>query len=436
MSRPIGDDGGGEESKGRGRGRGGSFVFKVLCPDALVSSIIGKGGDTRKAIEEASGARLKISGREEFYPETHCRVLVATAGEAKSIMLALEQIMTKVVEVGNVEVEQRDRGGGKGRRVEESDSMLGKEPGEYTFRAALPAPSTGALIGSRGAKIKALRERTGAKVFVDNEIFEGHQMVRLIGTSQAIVLALPSVCEAIDEEMNEERLQQWASVLVFQEGGRKGKGAGKRPPAWEERGKGEDSGGKGSRRGGGEERRARSRSRNAHPRWELQEQPWVPEPFSAFRGPPTEGHATAHLEAMHAMSLEFPPGALGMAHAVTCDLPNYRVGGLIGRKGEYINYVQRETGAQVAFSEAPRSSEVSHRTMTITGPLLAVYAAHMLMMKRFHEEEEPPMRGGHGGGNEGRIGQLQSQLADLERQLAEARGGEAPGAWRKGKGKR
>ena len=53
-----------------------------------------------------------------------------------------------------------------------------KEPGEYVLRIALPKESTGRLIGPRGTSIKKLREETNAKVFVDNETFEGRAVER------------------------------------------------------------------------------------------------------------------------------------------------------------------------------------------------------------------------------------------------------------------
>jgi len=313
--------------------------------------------------------------------------------------------------------------------------MFGKEPGEYILRVALPQHCTGALIGPKGLRIKAIREKTNAKLFVENDTHEGHQMVRILGSTEAILQAIPHISDVIDDEMPEDKLREWGAQMLFQEPGRGRKGAGgKRPPAHADRNHQPPSSGKGCKGGDGPKRR-RSRSRSAH-----FEQDDVSEPSPWG---PAEGVDGAPLEAMHAMMVEFPPGGLGMAHAVSCDLPNYRVGGLIGRRGEYIHHVQRETGTQVVFSELPKGGgEVTHRTMTVTGPLLAVYAAHMMMMRRFHEEEakeEAQARTGRGGfpnEQEAHIENLQTQLADLERQLAEARGEPAGRAGRKGKGKR
>jgi len=434
----------------RGGFIGGPHVFKVLAPDSLVASIIGKGGETRKTIEDESGAKLKISERHEYYPETNCRILVVSASDAAHIMAALEQVVSRIVGVG---VEEKEKGCGKGKRPpDETETMFGKEPGEYVFRAVLPAQCSSALIGPRGARIKALRERTGAKVFVENDIHEGHQMVRLIGVTEALIQALPTVSEVMEEEMAQNDLVQWAGIMSFRDpaagggrrrhkggggGGGAGGGGGKRSRRGNSKGD-ERGSGKGGRKGG-EERsgsgRQWSRSRSRSRDWDADGYSEASYGRQDFDGAP--------METMQALADDFIPGALNMAHAVSCDLPNYRIGGLIGRKGEYINNVQRETGAQVIFNDLPKGSEATHRTMTVTGPLMAVYAAHMMMMKRFHEEEAreeaeanpPPARSSR---EASQVEALQSQLADLERQLTEARGEKPQSSRRKGgsKGKR
>jgi len=173
--------------------------------------------------------------------------------------------------------------------------------------------------------------------------------------------------------------------------------------------------------------RSRHRERTRLPDEEVEQMP-LPD---GFEGPP--------LEVLEILMDQFPPGALDMAHAVTCDLPSQCVGALIGRKGEFINYVQRKTGAKVIFSHVPKNSDVEHRTMTVQGPLIGVYAAHMMMMQRYHEgaAREEAARARSGDDQTAHVEELQQQLADIQRQLEEARGGiPAEAKPRKGRGKR
>merc|ERR1719401_1731165 len=108
-----------------------------------------------------------------------------------------------------------------------------------------------------------------------------------------------------------------------------------------------------------------------------------------------------------------------MAHAINCELPKHRIGSLIGKKGAYVDQVEKETGARVVFTDPPPGEKQEHRTMSITGPLVSVYAAHMMMMREYHEAE----RRNNGGLSDRKVDELQSQLAALQRQLEDARRG-------------
>merc|ERR1712060_839192 len=127
----------------------------------------------------------------------------------------------------------------------------------------------------------------------------------------------------------------------------------------------------------------------------------------------------------------FPPGALDMAHAINCELPKRRIGTLIGTKGARVDQIEKDTGAHISVADPPPGKEQEHRTMNITGPLISVYAAHMMMMRQYHEaerkeqdrEREERERRNNGGLSDRKVDELQSQLAALQRQLEDARRG-------------
>ncbi|CAE8712751.1 unnamed protein product, partial [Polarella glacialis] len=76
---------------------------------------------------------------------------------------------------------------------------------------------------------------------------------------------------------------------------------------------------------------------------------------------------------------------------------------MIGPKGEYIKFVRRLTGTKIHFDDAPmKSSGVREQTLHIRGPLLSVYRAHVVMMKRYHDDEDAQPAGKGGGKNSGR----------------------------------
>lgn len=387
--------------KGKGGGGPKRLAFKVLCPDAFVSSLIGIQGATRKAIEEESGGKLRFSGKEEFYPNSRCRTLVIYGDEAPIVLAALDRIVMRLVDTAE---NLSDRTGKGGR--DDPETLMGKEPGEYVLRIALPKESTGRLIGPKGTSIKKLREETNAKVFVDNETFEGHQLARVIGPPDTINAALVQIVDCVESEMSAERLVQWGQQATFEQGSqhRRGRSRDREPRRNDKE--------EWNHRSGSQERRPRERD-------EIGDFP----PMDAVNAP---------LEAMQSLAGSFPTGALQLAHAVSCDLPNHCVGALIGTKGKFINHVQRTTETTVTFSEAPKGSEVAHRTLMIQGPLISVYAAHMMMMRKYHEEElknqEEASRESERISQSAVVDQLQTQLADLERQLHVLRSDGSPAA--------
>jgi len=417
---------GGKGDVAGGGGARGTKVIKVLCPDALIAAMIGKGGDVRKQIEEDTGCRMKISGREEFFPGTRCRVLVATAPEPHSIGAFVSIVVDRTEDVA------RRGGEGKGAGHREDVAQLhGKESGEIVVRTAMPHACTGAIIGTRGSRIKELRETTRCKVFVENDAYEGHQMVRLIGTPQAINTAMPQLLQMVDEEMGEDALSQWALHTSFDPNavptGKKGKGAGR-----DGKGPRQDVGRSRSRSKGRHPPRSgkgSGRERSKDPADEFGQEGYGDEAAIAEEHPfmpvPVFGSS---MEAIQQLSDEFEPGRLEMDHAISCDLPSDRVAPWLKRRDEFVNHVKEATGAMMYFEQEKGKK---HHTITLQGPLTACYAAHLVLMKRYHEddarEEERQRReeeeveadtADTGGGSE--ITDLQNKLADLQKQLAQA----------------
>lgn len=76
----------------------GDLMFKVLSPDLGVGAIIGKSGSVIHEINDSTGARIKISQPNEYYPETTDRVISIT-GTAAAIDAAIGQVISRVIEV-------------------------------------------------------------------------------------------------------------------------------------------------------------------------------------------------------------------------------------------------------------------------------------------------------------------------------------------------
>lgn len=442
--------GGGKAGQNSGLGELRRFVFKVLCSDPYAANIIGKGGDSRRQIEEETGCSMWISKRDEFYPSSRCRLLILHADEDTQVFAALtDHMIPKLVEVA-----EKDKAIEKEIEV----PLLGKEDGEYVFRCALPTFIRGKMIGTKGANIKQLREQSGAKIFVDNDTFEGHQLTRIIGLQDRITKAVKLIHEMVQEEVETEEYGRWAAQQQFSapaaQAGRHSDGShnardrervereprdrGDRDRGDRDRDRERDRGDRErDQRGGGRER-GRDRSpprhrgqggpqpsdayggREEHGRereWEGDQRRGGPPSRGAPPPPPPRKMEDMLLN----LPREFPEGTLEVDYAIRCDLPNSRVGALIGRKGENVREVEATTGTKINFEDGPTEGEDRYRSITITGPLLSVYAAHARLMQTYHKKEyEESQGGGKGrGAPVAAIDDLQSQIASLQNQLRE-----------------
>lgn len=122
------------------------------------------------------------------------------------------------------------------------------------------------------------------------------------------------------------------------------------------------------------------------------------------------------------------PEYLNMQYCVSCSFPSAKCGALIGRRGDKITEVQRATGADVVISKKElNEAPDAHRTVTITGPLMSIYGAHLMLMRFYHEDEAQHQRSMQDRGGDNHVQQLQSQLQQLTEELAVAQGGRRGG---------
>mmetsp|Transcript_52806 Transcript_52806/g.123517 ORF Transcript_52806/g.123517 Transcript_52806/m.123517 type:complete len:482 (-) Transcript_52806:52-1497(-) len=377
MKMDPGRRGGGGGGGGKGLGPVGRHVFKVLCTDPLAANVIGHGGQSRAELEQATGCSVWISKREELFPEPHMRLLVLHAPQAGSVQAALERLVPKLIEVAD-----RDRTNG------EDTSLLGKEDGEYVFYCALPVSVRGRLIAQKGKEISMVRERSGAKIFVENESFDGHCSTRVIGREQNIVAALGNLNNLVQEEASQPGFVEWAETKPFNAAARgvslAGGGSG-------------GSGGGGGGGGGGGQKRLRPRS---DPRGGGGRPPRDDHRGDGGKGPPAGGPPPLRgqdldeqtfqrfvddvpvegppLETIGVLSELLEADEVQAEHQISFCLPL--------PLGEQLHgFIQERSGCMIHVHE--KENQPEDIEYTIQGPLLNTYLAHLLVMKTYHEEE-------------------------------------------------
>ncbi|XP_020659540.1 poly(rC)-binding protein 4 isoform X1 [Pogona vitticeps] len=156
-----------------------TLTLRMLMHGKEVGSIIGKKGETVKRIREQSTARITIS--EGSCPE---RITTIT-GSTDAVFRAVSMIAFKLEE---------DLGAGA-----VNGGTVSKPP--VTLRLVIPASQCGSLIGKAGAKIKEIRETTGAQVQVAGDLLPNstERAVTVSGVPDAIIQCVRQICAVILE---------------------------------------------------------------------------------------------------------------------------------------------------------------------------------------------------------------------------------------------
>ncbi|XP_074603503.1 poly(rC)-binding protein 3-like isoform X1 [Brevipalpus obovatus] len=149
-----------------------TLTIRLIMQGKEVGSIIGKKGDNIKKFREESGAKINIS--DGSCPER----IVTVTGSTEAILKAFSLIARKFEEL-----------------LEPwKDVQSGSSP--VTLRLIVPASQCGSLIGKGGAKIKEIREITGATIQVASEMLPNstERAVTISGNSDSITKCIYQIC--------------------------------------------------------------------------------------------------------------------------------------------------------------------------------------------------------------------------------------------------
>uniref|UniRef100_I1QQ50 K Homology domain-containing protein n=1 Tax=Oryza glaberrima TaxID=4538 RepID=I1QQ50_ORYGL len=150
------------------------IVFRMICLNEMVGSIIGKGGSTIRALQSETGASIKII---EPNSDSEERVIVMSAHENSEMMHSPAQ--DAVLRVHS--------------RI--SESSMDKSSA-VTARLLVPSQHIGCLLGKGGSIIAEMRKITGAgiRIFGNEQIprcaQRNDELVQVTGSFQSIQDAL------------------------------------------------------------------------------------------------------------------------------------------------------------------------------------------------------------------------------------------------------
>jgi len=160
-----------------------TLTIRMIMSGKEVGSIIGKGGEIINNIREESGAKIHIS--DGSVPER----IVTVTGSTDAILKAFNLIAKKFEEDGP---EKNGENSGKSS----SASNSSKSNSGTSLKLIVPASQCGSLIGKGGAKIKEIREVTGASVQVASELLPNstERTVTIGGSRNSITQCVYQIC--------------------------------------------------------------------------------------------------------------------------------------------------------------------------------------------------------------------------------------------------
>lgn len=153
-------------------------MYEIMIPSHMAPLVLGRGGETMKSIEIACNVEIELDkGVEDGKPRK-----LTIRGEELSVEEAQKRVDDIVHGSGSLSVLM----GGQHR------------VGEQTIYVQVPANRVGLVIGRGGETIKALQDRTGARINVVKEEDGGpNRTVVVAGTPNQLALAQAEIDDIV-----------------------------------------------------------------------------------------------------------------------------------------------------------------------------------------------------------------------------------------------
>eukprot|EP00040_Diaphanoeca_grandis_P024120 m.132275 g.132275 ORF g.132275 m.132275 type:complete len:378 (+) comp29597_c3_seq1:256-1389(+) len=152
-TNPVALDSEGEHSQGTKNIETESVVVRAIIDSKHTGTIIGKQGSTISWIRSQSEAKVNVSDANRAHPVDE-RVVTVT-GTCAAVFRAFSFICDKIKE---------------SQTQQAAANSTEAPPNVVTMTLAIPNMQAGAVIGKKGAKIKEIRDATGATINLDPEM--------------------------------------------------------------------------------------------------------------------------------------------------------------------------------------------------------------------------------------------------------------------------
>lgn len=187
--RPLDGAGEGRPSYKRSNlGAAKTPIVKVLIPSHAAGSIIGKGGANIAEVQQTTGARIKLSPNNDYYPGTQERVGLIM-GEIDTINKMLNFVIEKI---------RQDPPAMRLNPAMTYDRERAKQ-----MKIVVPNSTAGLIIGKSGVTIKCIGDQTGARIQVsqkNTETVPGERVIGITGSLEQVQAACAVIAAKVQED--------------------------------------------------------------------------------------------------------------------------------------------------------------------------------------------------------------------------------------------
>jgi len=316
-----------DEKKGNHK----KISLKLLLNSVVAGCIIGKKGSIISELMNESGAKIRLSQANQFFPETNDRVALIT-GELAQVSAAVTGIIARFAE--------------DDRAVQAGHVITPKNGGKeiIILTIVIPTEISGVLIGQGGTNIKALMQSTNCRIHLasrEQMVVRDERLVKISGENSNIIKCLREimVCLSNDESylkhLNTNISYSSNQFDLF-------------PPLIQSN-------------NFSNQRRSLNQSVNNS----FSYNGFTDQTSFSFQ---TSVPQTSFSD-QYPITLQFP-------------IPESQIGAVLGKKGQMILKIQQMSGAKVIISQKEKyASGTENRIVTLRGVPQQVQHAHSLVLK-------------------------------------------------------
>ena len=160
----------------------------MLIPNHAAGSIIGKGGANIAEVQQSTGAKIKLSPNNDYYPGTQERVGLIM-GEVETINKMLNFVIEKIRQ--------------EPPAMRLNPAMTYDRERAKQMKIVVPNSTAGLVIGRSGTTIKCIGDQTGARIQVSQknaETVPGERVIGITGTLEQVQAACAVIAAKVDRK--------------------------------------------------------------------------------------------------------------------------------------------------------------------------------------------------------------------------------------------